>query len=137
MPFAILYLVCCLHLRLAPPAYAGVPQRRYALSVLEGHTTNPVCVGGSCLTDDDEGDVSVSMLSGWCVTSGLDAATPVPANVVEPSEPSECECKSASYGRWDGDGLYTSGLESSGRVCVRKLCAQGTAGTHVNGLGAG
>ena len=74
---------------------------------------------GSRLTDDDnddndDGDVSASMLSGWRITSGLDAATPIPANAAGPSEPSECERKSASYGRWDGDGLYTSGLESSG-----------------------
>ena len=98
----------------------GVPQRRYTLSVPEGHTMNPVCVwgGGSCLTDDDEGDVSVSMLSGWCITSRLDAATPVPANVAEPSEPSECECKSTSYGRWDSDGLYTS----SAGVLQASLC---------------
>jgi hypothetical protein len=85
----------------------------------------------------DNDDVSASMLSGWCVTSGLDAATPVPANTAGLSEPSECEHKSTSYGRWDGGGLYTSGLDSSGRACVRKLCAQGTAGTHVNQLGAG
>jgi hypothetical protein len=70
------------------------------------------------------GDISERVLSGWRITSGLDAAVPVPAGAAGPSEPSDCERKSASYGRWDGDGLYTSGLEPSGRVCVKKLCAR-------------
>ena len=74
---------------------------------------------GSRLTEDDVGDVSASVLSGCRVTSGLDAAVPVSAG--GPSAPSDCERRSASYGRCDGDGLYTSGLEPSGRVCVRKL----------------
>jgi len=76
---------------------------------------------GSRLTEDDKGDVSASVLSGWRVTSGLDAAVPVPVGTGGPRAPSDCERRSASYGRWDGDGLYTSGLEPSGRVCVRKL----------------
>jgi len=76
---------------------------------------------GSRPTEDDKGDVSASVLSGCRVTSGLDAAVPVPVGAGGPSAPSDCERRSASYGRWDGDGLYTSGLEPSGRVCVRKL----------------
>lgn len=70
---------------------------------------------------DDWGDVSASVLSGWRAASGLDAAVP--------SAPSDCVRRSASYGRccWDGDGLYTRGLElPSGRVCVRNLCAATT-----------
>lgn len=76
---------------------------------------------GSRLTDDEDGDVSARVLSGWRVTRGLDAVIPVPGGADGPSAPSECERRSASNGRWDGDGLYTSGLEPSGRVCVRKL----------------
>ena len=76
---------------------------------------------GSRLTEEEEGEVSARVLSGWRVTSGLDAAVPVPVGAGGPSAPSDCERRSASYGRWDGDGLYTSGLEPSGRFCVRKL----------------
>ena len=70
---------------------------------------------------DDSGDVSASVLSGCRPMSGLDAAVP---ECAVPSTLPDCVRKSASYGRWDGDGLYTSGLElPSGRVCVRNLCA--------------
>jgi len=62
--------------------------------------------------DNDDGDISVSVLSSWHIMSGLDAATPVPANTARLSKPFECKCKSAWYGHWDGDGLYTSRLES-------------------------
>lgn len=53
---------------------------------------------GSRLTDDDEGDVSASTQSGRCITSGLDTATPTPANVAGPSELSECERRARRTG---------------------------------------
>ncbi|KAF8259455.1 hypothetical protein EI94DRAFT_1751510 [Lactarius quietus] len=66
---------------------------------------------------DDSGDVSASVLSGWrAVVNGLDAAVP---ECAVPSTLPDCVRRSASYGRWDGDGLYTSGLDPSGRVCVK------------------
>ena len=74
---------------------------------------------GSHLTEDDEGDVSASVLSGCRVTNGPDAAVPVSA--CRPSTPSDCKRRRASYGRCDGDSLSTSELEHSRRVCVRKL----------------
>ena len=79
---------------------------------------------GSRVTDET-GDVSASVLSGWRA-SGLDAAVP---ECTVPSAPSDWVRRSASYGRWDGDGLYTSGLElPSGRVCVRNLCVADASG---------
>ena len=98
----------------------------YDLGDVDEGSSGLVCArrkrrSGSRPTEDDKGDVSASVLSGCRVTSGLDAAVPVPVGAGGPSAPSDCERRSASYGRWDGDGLYTSGLEPSGRVCVRKL----------------
>ena len=68
---------------------------------------------GSHLIDNDDGDVSASVLSGWCVMSRLDAATSISANAAGLSELSKCEHKSVLYGHWDSDNLYMSGLESS------------------------
>jgi hypothetical protein len=98
----------------------------YGLGDVDGGLSGLVCArrrrrSGSRMSEGDVGDVSESVLSGWRVTSGLDAAVLVPAGAAGPSVPSDCERRSESYGRWDGDGLYTSGLEPSGRVCVRKL----------------
>ena len=69
---------------------------------------------GSYLTEEEEGDVSVRVLSGWHVTSRLDTTIPVPVGAGGLSMPSDCECRSMSYRCWDGDGLYMSGLVPSG-----------------------
>jgi hypothetical protein len=68
-------------------------------------------------TEDKEGDISTSVLSGWRVTSVLDAVVPVPIGAGGPS---------ASYGRCDGD-LYMSGLEPLGESASGNcLCARRT-----------
>ncbi len=55
----------------------------YRLGDIDAGLSGLVCVwhkwcSSFHLMDDNGGDVSVSVLSGWHVTSGLDAATPIP-----------------------------------------------------------